>query len=201
MPEAAFAFKPTLRGERALLRPFEPADIEAMGPILADPEVLHLTGSVHTSADLVDRPTVLDAKTRLWYRTRAEQPDRMDLAVVDPASGECVGEIVLNDWEPGNQTCNLRILIGPRGRGRGLGTEAIRLLLDYAFAQTDLFRIELEVYTFNTRALRVYERVGFIPEGRRRAAHVFDGVRFDAITMSVLLPDWMEGTAPADPMP
>jgi len=78
----------------------------------------------------------------------------MDLAVVDPASGECVGEIVLNDWEPGNQTCNLRILIGPRGRGRGLGTEAIRLLLDYAFAQTDLFRIELEVYSFNTRAPR-----------------------------------------------
>ena len=92
-----------------------------MGPILADPEVLHLTGSVHTSADLLGRPTVLDAKTRLWYRTRAEQPDRMDLAVVDPASGECVGEIVLNDWEPGNQTCNLRILIGPRGRGRGPG--------------------------------------------------------------------------------
>ena len=47
-----FPRKPTLVGERVLLRPFTPADIDAMGPVLADPEVLRLTGSAHSTAEV-----------------------------------------------------------------------------------------------------------------------------------------------------
>jgi RimJ/RimL family protein N-acetyltransferase len=191
-PETIFTHKPTLRGDGFLLRPFTDADIDAMGPILADPDVLRLTGSVHSTGELASATPVLDEGTRKWYRTRAQQADRLDLAVVDTATGTCVGEIVLNDWEPANQACNLRILLGPAGRDRGLGTASVRLLLEYAFTQTDLFRIGLEVYSFNPRALRVYEKAGFVVEGRRMAAHVFDGVRIDAITMCALLRDWVD---------
>ncbi|MET1034278.1 MAG: GNAT family protein [Arthrobacter sp.] len=191
--DTIFSHKPTLRGDGVVLRPFTAADIEAMGPILADPDVLRLTGSVHSTRELRAAAPVLDEATLEWYRTRAEQADRLDLAVVDAATGGCVGEIVLNDWEPANQSCGLRILLGPAGRDRGLGTAAVRLLVEYAFTQTDLFRIGLEVYSFNPRAVRVYEKAGFLVEGRRLAALVFDGVRVDAITMCALLPEWMDG--------
>lgn len=182
---------PRLEGERAVLRPFTPADIEAMGPILADPDVIRLTGSAHTSAEVAEmagRPE-LDDRTRTWYATRADQPDRLDLALVDRATDVCVGEAVLNEWSPEDRSANLRILIGPAGRDRGLGSEAVRLLVDHAFAATDLERISLEVLSINPRARRVYERAGFVEEGRLRAAFRFDGQPVDVIVMAVLRSD------------
>lgn len=184
-----FPRKPTLVGERALLRPFTPPDVAAMGPVLADPEVLRLTGSAHSSAEVAAAVPVLDQRTLDWYATREAQPDRLDLAVVDRAADRCVGEVVLNTWSPEDQTCGFRILLGPEGRDRGLGSEATRLVVAHAFAATDLHRIELEVYAFNPRAQHVYERAGFRVEGRRRDAFVFDGERVDAVLMAVLRPE------------
>lgn len=183
--------KPTITGRRVLLRPFTEDDVNAMGPVLADPEVLALTGSVHTSAAAQAQSPVLDAATRHWYLTRADCDDRLDLAVVDQRTGACVGEVVLNDWRPGDQTISFRILLGPAGRGRGLGGEATELVLTHAFTVSDIHRAELEVFAHNPRALRTYERAGFVVEGRRRDAFVFDGARIDAITMSVLRPEWL----------
>jgi RimJ/RimL family protein N-acetyltransferase len=186
----AFSVKPTLVGERALLRPFTPADIDAMAAVLADPEVNRLTGSVHSTAEAAARPPVHDDATRRWYETRAEQDDRLDLAIVDRASDRCVGEAVLNHWEPENQACSFRILVGPEGRDRGLGSEATRLMLRHAFTATDLYRVELGVYAVNPRARHVYERAGFTVEGTRRAAFVLDGERVDEVLMAVLRPEW-----------
>ena len=170
-----FADKPTLASGRVLLRSFKAGDIDAMGAILADPEVLTLTGSVHTTTEAYGRTAVLDSATRRWYETRAEQPDRLDLAIIDQASSTCVGEVVLNELSPENDSCSFRILIGSAGRDRGLGTEGTRLIIQHAFRTTTLHRIELEVFAFNPRAQHVYERSGFTFEGRRRDAHKFDG--------------------------
>jgi RimJ/RimL family protein N-acetyltransferase len=189
-PSRPFADKPTLRGERILLRPFEAADIEAMGEILADPEVLRLTGSVQSSEEAAAHSTDLDERTRAWYETRHEHADRLDLAVIDPATGGCVGEAVVNEWSAEQLSANFRILLGPGGRDRGLGSEATRLTVDHAFSTTELHRLELEVFAFNLRAQRVYEKVGFVVEGVRRDALRFDGAYIDAIVMSILRPEW-----------
>src|SRR5262245_25432022 len=52
------------------------------------------------------------------YRWR---PDRLDQAVADRATGECVGEVVFNEWNPAAGSCNFRVLLGPAGRDRGAG--------------------------------------------------------------------------------
>ncbi|GGM00922.1 GNAT family N-acetyltransferase [Nakamurella endophytica] len=184
-----FADKPTLQGSRVLLRPFRPSDVDAMGPVLADPDVLRLTGSVHSTDEALGRPAELDLRTRRWYETRAEQTDRLDLAVVDRERDRCVGEVVLNEWDAANLSCNFRILLGLEGRDRGLGTEAIRMLLDHAFAATPVHRIGLEVLDVNPRARHVYQRCGFREEGRLRAAFRFDGQWVDSVLMSVLRED------------
>lgn len=181
--------KPTLEGRLVVLRPFTEADISAMGPVLADPDVQILTGSVASRAQADGASVILDERTLAWYRSRAAQGDRLDLAIVDVQSGECVGEAVLNEVDPENHSCNFRILMGPAGRGRGLGTEATRLILDHAFATTELHRIELEVYSFNPRARRAYEKAGFVAEGVRRDALLFDGEWINAEVMSVLRSD------------
>jgi RimJ/RimL family protein N-acetyltransferase len=159
-----------------------------MAEVLADPEVGRLTGSVHSTAELGRAPD-LDL-LREWYSSRNQQKDRLDLAVVDVASGRCVGETVLNDWDAANSSCNFRILVGAAGRDRGLGTEATRLTVRYAFEQLGLHRVSLEVFAFNPKGRRVYEKVGFVVEGTRREALRFDGQWVDAVDMSVLEHEW-----------
>jgi RimJ/RimL family protein N-acetyltransferase len=115
-----FAEKPTLTGELVVLRPFEAGDLTAMLAAVGDPEAGRLTGSCHTTAEAAAEPD-LDV-LRQWYSSRNDQTDRLDLAVVDRVSGACVGEVVLNEWDEADASVNFRILIGPRGRDRGLGT-------------------------------------------------------------------------------
>ncbi|MEV6924773.1 GNAT family protein [Dactylosporangium sp. NPDC051485] len=185
-----FASKPVLTGRSITLRPFRDEDLPAMSAALADIEVLRLTGSVHSTAEADGREPHIDDRLRSWYGSRNAQHDRLDLAIVDNHSAACVGEVVLNEWEPANESCNFRILIGPQGRGRGLGTEATSLMLRYAFTVLSLHRVGLEVYAFNPRAQRAYEKAGFKVEGVKRDAFKFDGQRVDSIVMSALAPEW-----------
>ena len=177
-----FAHKPTLRGERVVLRPFRPEDVPALWRMLHEPECMRLTGS--------QAPFTLEA-VEAWYATRNELPDRLDLAIADAATDACVGEVVLNELDSRNRACNFRIsLTGPDVFGRGLGTEATRLMVTHAFETVGLHRVELEVYAFNPRARRVYEKAGFVTEGLRRQVLWWEGVWHDAHLMSLLAPEW-----------
>lgn len=177
-----FSAKPVLTGELTVLRPFTEADAEIMGAIIADPEVVRLTGE--PAGDLTAE------RLRAWYGSRSGQGDRLDLAVTDRATGELVGEVVLHDREAAARGCTFRTLIGPRGRGRGLGTEATRLIVGHAFEQLGLHRVQLEVYGHNHRAQRVYEKVGFVVEGVRREADFRDGRWQDWVMMAILDHEW-----------
>ncbi len=176
-----FSTKPILTGELVVLRVLDEEDFPAMKAAMADPEVGRLTGS-HAPVD--------DERALEWLRTRKDQPDRLDLAIVDKATGETVGEAVLNEYDPDNQACNFRILIGPNGRDRGLGTEATRLIVGYGLEVLGLHRISLGVYAFNPRAQRAYEKAGFVVEGRLRDDLLWDGEWVDSIVMSVLATEW-----------
>ncbi|MGH3351660.1 MAG: GNAT family N-acetyltransferase [Nocardioides sp.] len=181
-----FAVKPTLTGDAVVLRPFADGDVETMARILADPDVVRLTGSVHSIDEIETSSAVPDERLREWYATRNEQPDRLDLAILDQKGGNLVGEAVINEVDTDNRSANFRILIGPAGRNRGLGTEATRLIVDHAFRTTALNRIELCVYAFNPRAKRAYEKAGFSVEGVQREALRYDDGYVDAVVMSRL---------------
>ena len=182
---ADFSVKPTLAGAKVVLRPFEEADFPAIRRALQDPETVRLTGSVQPAWD-----DVFEKRMREWYETRNLQTDRLDLAVVDRASGAWAGEVVFNEVDERNASCNFRVLLGPGARDRGLGSEAIKLFVGYGFEHLALHRISLEVYAFNPRARRVYEKVGFTPEGVLRDAIRTDQGWADSTVMAILAPDW-----------
>ncbi|MEV6181545.1 GNAT family protein [Streptomyces sp. NPDC052015] len=184
-----FSVKPRLTGEKTVLRPFTEADAETMGEIIGDPEVIRFTFPANGDLTL--------PRLRSWYGTRSTRPDRLDLAVTDRATGELVGEVVLHEWDPHARSCTFRTLIGPRGRGRGLGTEATRLIVGHGFEQLGLHRIQLELYGDNARARRVYEKVGFVVEGVRREAALRNGVWVDEVLMALLDREWAALTATA----
>lgn len=185
-----FTEKPTVVGQRVVLRPIVASDAEFMWDDLADPESQRLTGTHAT----FDRETI-----DRWAATRMEQADRLDLAVTDRATGAWLGEIVINDWDPHNRSCGFRIALAADARDRGIGTEATRLLIDHVFSEhPEVHRIGLEVFAFNPRARAVYERVGFVYEGTRRDALRWDDEWIDAIDMAMLRPDWERVRATPD---
>jgi RimJ/RimL family protein N-acetyltransferase len=181
--------KPTIVGERVRLRPFGEGDAERMHACL-DVEAIRLTGSAHTTEEaerMAAEP--LDDLVRDWYASRNDQDDRLDLVVEDLA-GRFAGEVVLNEWRPDDSCANFRILLGPDGRGRGLGTEATRLVLQHAFGMLGLHRVELGYFSSNPRAGAAYLAAGFRVEGRRREAFRFDGEWHDEVLMAALATEW-----------
>ena len=188
MPERPFAHKPTLVGSLVTLRPITAEDADTIDMILReDPEVAVLTGSVHTSTEQLEGMPI--ERLRDIYGRWATADDRLVLAVVDAATGQMVGEVVLNEWDEDNLSCSYRTLIGAQGRGRGLGTEATGLVVHHALTTMGLHRVSLEVYDFNPRARHVYEKVGFRNEGTGRDALLFDGGWIDVHYMAILAQD------------
>ncbi|AMD87037.1 acetyltransferase [Actinomyces radicidentis] len=174
--------KPTLYGELVTLRPITAADAGVVDAWLREePEIALLMGSVHSPEE--PSQDVPIERMREVYGQWAVSEERLVLGIVDRASGALVGEAVLNDWDEGNRSCNFRILMCRAGRGRGLGTEATRLITDYGLS-VGLHRISLEVYAFNPAARRAYEKAGFVAEGRLRDALLYDGEWVDAEVMA-----------------
>ena len=179
--EDAFADQPTITGSRMRLEPLGPAHFDAMRAMLLDPEGRYMSGTTMEHDDDM---------LRGWLTSRQDHDDRADFAIVALDSGRVIGEVVLNELDAEHARCNFRIgLAGPDHYGRGFGTEATSLVLDYAFGTVGLHRVELEVYSFNVRGRRAYEKAGFVSEGVLRDALWWDGAWHDRILMGVLATD------------
>lgn len=186
-----FLVKPTLQGEKVLLRPFQPEDIETMLNILSDYEVQKLTGSVCNDQDAhapVSQEEV--EKTKKWYKTRNEQSDRLDLAIVDKVTNAVVGEVVFNEYDDNVNKVNFRILIGPDGRNKGFGSEATALFIQYGFKILHLHKIELQVFSFNPRGEHVYLKNGFVLEGVLRQDFKYGEEYIDYKLYSILASEY-----------
>lgn len=179
MTDLAFDPDTVLEGERVRLRPFEERDLAAAWQMLNDPEGRRLTGT---------HATFSRAAAERWYRTRGQTTDRLDLAIATRDDDRMVGEAVLHELDVDNHSCGFRIsLVGPSVFGRGLGSEATRLMVDHAF-EVGIHRASLQVLAFNTRAQHVYEKAGFQVEGVLRDALFWEGGYHDAVLMAKLGP-------------
>ncbi|WNV73849.1 GNAT family protein [Geodermatophilus sp. DSM 44513] len=163
------------------LEPLGPAVLDPYWAFLGDAEGRRLTG---THAEF----TRDQAAT--WLATRGDQRDRVDWAAIRTTDGAFLGEAVITDLDPVNESASYRIaLSGPGVLGRGHGTEITRMVVAHALDTVGLYRLSLEVYDHNPRAHRVYTKCGFREEGRLRGALLWEGQRHDAVLMSILRTD------------
>ncbi len=100
--------------------------------------------------------------------------------------GSLIGTCQLHAIDPIHRTAELQIRIAPSHHGQGYGTEAVGLLLDHAFKDLNLHRVQLHVFATNARAIRVYEKAGFAREGVLLEAAYIDGKYVDVVVMGVL---------------
>ncbi|WP_461169590.1 GNAT family N-acetyltransferase [Arthrobacter sp. Z1-15] len=189
--ENLFARQATLTTERLRLEPLGPEHFDGAWAGLQDEEAMRLTG---THANFAP------AQIRTWLAGLAGRHDRADWAVIRIADDrnpderyrreQYLGEVVLNDLDPDNESVGFRIALAPAEvLGQGYGTEATRAVVAHAFDDLGLHRVALEVFAFNPRAQRAYEKAGFTVEGRQREALFWEGEWVDAISMAMLAGD------------
>ena len=107
--------------------------------------------------------------------------------------GELIGGTDLTHIDSINRTASLGIIIGEKQHwSKGYGTEAIKLLVDYAFNVLNINNVMLEVVDFNARAQRCYEKVGFKIIGKRRKCTFLGGKYYDHIFMDILAEDFKD---------
>ncbi|GAA5338589.1 MULTISPECIES: GNAT family N-acetyltransferase [Thermus] len=129
-----------------------------------------------------------------WLQQLRANPNARVLAVIHRETEEIVGEVALQpiDWR--NRSAFFAIILGEESRrGEGLGTEASRLVLRYAFEGLNLNRVEANVLSSNEASTRLLKRVGFTWEGRRRDAVWRFGRWEDMEIYGITARDWQEG--------
>jgi RimJ/RimL family protein N-acetyltransferase len=107
-----------------------------------------------------------------------------------------IGEIELDGISYARGESHVGIGIGePEYQGRGYGTDAMNIILRFAFTELNLHRVSLTVFEYNPRAVRSYEKCGFKVEGRAREFFQREGRRWDLIHMGVLREEWQAQNA------
>jgi diamine N-acetyltransferase len=176
-----------IAGERVRFRSLERDDIPTFIPWLNDPEV--------QQGILLHNP-VSRANEENWFeemlkRPAEEQVMGIEVRVVPAKGGEeswqLVGSLAFNDIDWRNRAAEFGILIGDKDFwDQGFGTEAVCLLLRHGFDTLNLNRIYLQVFANNPRAIRAYEKAGFIHEGNKRQAEYRNRKYIDVLMMSLL---------------
>jgi len=120
------------------------------------------------------------------------------------ADNQLLGDIVIDVTQWNARDSFVGLGIGPRDFwGKGFGTEAMQLILRFAFIELNLRRVTLTVFEYNQRAIRSYEKTGFRHEGRQRGRILREGKRWDILYMGILREDWSKGydhTNPNQPL-
>lgn len=119
------------------------------------------------------------------------EPNRVEFHLRALEDDCLIGFVALHSIEWNNGAAMLAIGIGePAYRGKGCGSDALQLILRYAFDELNLYRVGLDVISSNARAIRAYEKAGFVQEGAMRGAVLRDGSRHDRIFMGILRDEW-----------
>ena len=172
---------PILRGERVRLRPIEKADVRER---LDDRELAHFAGF---------RTPIGGEPAEHWFETKL-LPQLGESAfefIVCPLDvDEAIGVCGLRSIDRVDGKAELAIFMQRGSWGRGLGTDAVNALLDFAFGELRLERVYLHVFDYNPRAVRSYEKSGFVQEAVLRRSRFHRGVHHDVFLMAILREDW-----------
>jgi RimJ/RimL family protein N-acetyltransferase len=184
-----------LTGERVMLRALETRDLPAIWQAYKNLDLQLTTDG--------DAPPQTDEQVKaFWEEIIANADPELRYFAIEPVegkpgAGEFVGACSLQHIDVRNRHAELGIwMASDKWHGQGYGTEATKLLLQYAFEVVRLDKVHLGVYEFNEGGIRVYERGGFRYEGRLRQMIYYDGRYWDEWSMGILRAEWEQSIRP-----
>jgi RimJ/RimL family protein N-acetyltransferase len=175
--------EPYISGELVYLRALEKSDLEACLRWMNDPEV--------TQYILMGRKPMNATREGEWIAEQYRNDADVVFAICKKVGDEHIGNCGLNEINWVDRFATTGIAIGEKSCwGKGYGTDAMRLVLRYAFEILNLRRVELAVFDFNERAIRSYKKLGFVEEGRLVERRYKNGRYIDEILMAISREAW-----------
>jgi RimJ/RimL family protein N-acetyltransferase len=168
-----------IEGKMIRLRALEPLDVDRVHAWINDREVTQY---------LVARYPLSLAFEEEWLKKATHASEYGDARfAIETLDDVHIGICGLHNGRPEDRHADLGIMIGEKEYwNRGYGTDAMMTVLRFAFYQMNLNKVSLGVFEFNDRAHAMYQKLGFVEEGRAREDYFQDGRYWDIIRMSVL---------------
>lgn len=175
---------PFIVGDKIYLRPLEMEDIDSFVLWLNDEEVrqyLSMTSPLNK------------IREKEWVENLYKDDRNTVLGIVVKENDQLIGNIGMHRISIPHRQAGMGIFIGDKTCwSKGYGTEALKLIVGYGFDQLNLHRLHLTVFSFNARAIRTYEKVGFKREGVFREHLYRNGKYHDVYYMAILENEWRE---------
>jgi RimJ/RimL family protein N-acetyltransferase len=195
-PDAPLGPVINVRGERVALGPLHRKLLPHIERWDNDFQVADLRG---------DDPRPLSAESIAagWEPLlRGEREDWIGFAIYALPELRPIGITNIRDFTNSHGTAEFGIALGAAAdRGQGLGTEATRLVLDYAFSVLGVYNVWLDTLAYNAGAIRAYEKAGFREIGRRRGARILAGKRYDVVLMDCIADEFVPPGRRVPPKP
>jgi RimJ/RimL family protein N-acetyltransferase len=173
---------PFLIGPRLYLRPLEKADAPLCARFMNDPDVRRT---------LKRNWPLSVAEEENWVANVANARENVVLGICLRDGDRLIGTVGLSQFDWVARHASFGISVGEKDCwDKGYGSEAMRLIIGHAFETLNLQRVWLDVNEFNPRAFHVYEKLGFVTEGRLRRQTFRDGRFWDVIRMGLLREEW-----------
>lgn len=173
-------------GKKVRLREYREEDMPLRLAYVNDPEV------GRNLAPGVPYPVTLHEEEK-WFESINTGGDVFKFAIESLEDKKFIGGCSINgvDWK--NGVTSLGIFIGSsEHRGKGYGTDAMRVLMEFIFMQMNVNKIRLTVYSYNIPGIKCYEKCGFKVEGVLRREIFRDGKYYDKILMGILREEYLE---------
>ncbi|MGP9034523.1 GNAT family N-acetyltransferase [Glutamicibacter mysorens] len=173
-----------LISEHIRLRELQEEDLAFLTQWWNSPEFMALQGNL-----VLPHPVTEAAELFKSRSINRGTTDGVGLSITLP-DDTLIGHTALYKYNAPARSAELMIMIGGSNVGQGYGTMAIKMIIDYGFREMGLNRIGLNVWAYNERALRTFNRAGFREEGRVRQAGFHDGSFHDKIIMGLLAKEY-----------
>lgn len=171
-----------IKGKNISLRPLHEDDLPLLTKWINDAD---------TTQYLTIHLPMSESDERAWLAGHANRKDT-DIVLGIVADNKLIGTMGIHQIHWRDRTATTGAYIGePQYRGKGIGTEAKMLLLNYAFNTLNLHRINSGAIEFNARSIRYNEKCGYVVEGRRRQNFYRNGRYYDEVLLGVLKEDWL----------
>ena len=176
-----------IEGERVSLRALEKADLELVHKWVNDSEVMR-----HARYQPEHMQSFESVAKEYEEELKERRPkERRTLVVLEKATGRAIGLTIIRTWDHKHISATVGILLGEKDHwGKGLGTEAMELLLTVVFDHLAYHRADLFTTPENERAVKSFRKVGFREVGREREVLFFDGKYHDSTVMELLRSEW-----------